>query len=488
MNALGSRIAALSDEQRELLARLLADAEGVAGCVTPRTPRSLIVPATSAQRRTSIAERGHPGSAFSNTRLALRLHGPLDASALVRGVARIVRRHEALRVTFRDAGGELLQAIEEKPRFALATVDLRGRAPGEREEAASAAQREEAEGRFDMSRGPLLRIRLLRLADDEHLFLLTVHHAVIDGWSCANFMRELTTFYAAERDRVPSPLPLPRLQLPDYAVWQHAWLRSWQRFEQSQYWRRQLAGAPHFLELPPRLAAPERAGFIRGYILFRLESASAERVRAIARHEAATVFMTLLAAYAAVLARWSKQFEVVVGAPIAGRKQAELEDAIGLFTNVIALRIAVRRDESLRSLIRRVARTAEEGYAHQDLPIEELLRELRPPEGQGRAPLFQAMFAVHNYPVDSDGLADLEETDVRDEPSRLLEFYSPTPTRVDVCLGIADRASQFSGCLEFNRVVIRPQAAARLVREFDGLLAWGVEHPDLPLGEAPEPE
>jgi pristinamycin I synthase-3/4 len=244
----------------------------------------------------------------------------------------------------------------------------------------------------------MLRARLLRLGGEEHVLLATMHHIVSDGWSMSVMTREIGALYAAFAAGAASPLPELALQYADYALWQRSWLDGEAMERQLGYWRERLADAPPVLELPtdrPRPAEPSGRG---GEVPFAVPAALAGRLQALARSEGATLYMVLLAAYQAVLSRWSGQDEVVVGSPVAGRSHRALEPLIGFFVNNLAMRTDLSGDPSFRALLGRVREGALQAYAHQDVPFEKLVAELQPARDLARHPLFQAMLVLQNTP------------------------------------------------------------------------------------------
>lgn len=480
MTSLEDRLQTLSPERRKLLELALG---GASAPVRPRPPQLEEIPLTAAQRRSWEVQEAWPDDTSAVVRLALRMRGPLDEALLVRSLETVIHRHEALRMGFRAGDEHVVQVVRPPEPLRILVEDLGDRPEEEREQAVRRVPPEEAGTPFDLRRDAPLRARIVRLGDDDRLVLVSGHHIVLDGWSTGIFVRELTELYRSRRQGGEPELGTPALQFPDYAVWQDEWLRSWHRVEQTRYWRARLAGAPLSLDLPTRLPRPGSPRFERGYELFGVTAEVSERLRGLAREAGATLYMVLLSAYAGLLAGHAQVPELVVGTPIAGRCDRDLEDSIGLFTNVIAVRVDVSGRPSLRELLGRVRASAEQAYANQDLPIEEVVRELSPSPPEGRAPLFQAMFALHNYPTTPSSFGDLDVEDVRESPSRLLEFYSPTTTRVDLCVSIGERGVELGGFVEHNRAVVDDATAEGLVREWEQLLGWVAENPDRPLEE-----
>jgi len=313
---------------------------------------------------------------------------------LERALDEVVRRHEALRTTFGESGGVPFQVVHPAGSAWLEVTDLSGLDPSEREAEAHRLAVEEAQRLFDLRRGPLLRTRLLRLGEDDHVLVLAMHHVVSDGWSMGVLDRELGALYEAFARGEPSPLPELPVQYADFAVWQRAWLGGEVLERQIAWWRERLAGAPPLLELPtdhPRAATLDSRA---GRVYRALPPETAEGVRALARREGATPYMVLLTALDLLLARWSGQEDVVVGTPIANRTRRETEGLIGFFVNTLALRTDLSGNPSFRALLGRVREATLGAYQHQDVPFERLVEELQVERSLSHTPLFQVMFSL----------------------------------------------------------------------------------------------
>ncbi|HEX7238935.1 MAG TPA: amino acid adenylation domain-containing protein, partial [Longimicrobiaceae bacterium] len=359
-----------------------------------RVPREGPLPPSFAQRRLWFIDRLEPGSTAYNVPLPLRLRGALDARTLERAIGEVVRRHEALRTVFDEVDGEPVQTVRPAGALPLPVCDLSGLPAAAREAESGRLVRDDARRPFDLRRGPLLRAGLLRLAVDDHVLALAVHHVVADGWSMGVLFGELSALYGAHLAGEPSPLPELPVQYADFAVWQRAWLAGEALERELAWWRERLAGAPPVLGVPtdrPRRAAPDA----RGATVFRvLPGDTAERLRALARGEGATLFMVLLAAVDVLLARWSGEDDIVVGTPIANRNRRETEGLIGFFVNTLALRTDVSGGPRFRDLLERVRETTLGAYSHQDVPFEKLVEELGVERSLSHTPLFQVVLAL----------------------------------------------------------------------------------------------
>ncbi|HEX8556986.1 MAG TPA: amino acid adenylation domain-containing protein [Pyrinomonadaceae bacterium] len=398
MSDITKRIANLSPERRELLERLLKK-ERVAvarALILPRGAGADFAPLSFAQQRLWFLNRLRPESAFYNLPSVLRLTGALDAAALERSLGEIVRRHESLRTTFDTVGGEPRQVIAPAAPLRLPTVNLSGLAPREREAEAQRLVEEDARRPFDLAAGPLLRARLLRLGDGEHVLSLVMHHIVSDGWSMGVLLRELSALYAAFREGRESPLAELPVQYADYAVWQREHMTGEVLAGQLAYWKEQLGGELPVLELPADRPRPPAPSYRGAEELLDVGPRLAGRLRALGREGGATLYMTLLAAFDALLYRYTGQEDLVVGTPVAGRDRHETEGLIGFFVNTLALRTRLSGRMSFRELLGRVREVCVGAFAHQGLPFEKVVEELQPERGAGHTPLFQVVFALQD--------------------------------------------------------------------------------------------
>ncbi|HEX7239936.1 MAG TPA: amino acid adenylation domain-containing protein, partial [Longimicrobiaceae bacterium] len=357
-----------------------------------RGPR--VAPVSFAQQRLWFIDRLDPGSTAYNVPMALRLRGALDVPVLDRTLGEIVRRHEALRTTFDEAGGEPVQVVHPAVPAPLPAAELSGLPAAAREAEAMRLLADEVRRPFDLLRGPLFHARLFRLAPEDHVLILAMHHIVSDGWSTGVLFGELRALYEAFGRGEPSPLPELPVQYADFAVWQRGWLTGEVLERQLAWWRERLAGAPAVLEIPTDHPRRPRPGS-RGASVFRtLPRETAERLRSVARGEGATLYMVLLAVLDVLLARWSGEEDVVVGTPIANRNRRETEGLIGFFVNTLALRTDASGNPAFRELLGRVREGTLGAYQHQDVPFEKLVEELGVERSLGHTPLFQVMFSV----------------------------------------------------------------------------------------------
>ncbi|MBN8471529.1 non-ribosomal peptide synthase/polyketide synthase [Corallococcus exiguus] len=447
-------------------------AEGPA--LTP-VPRTEDLPLSFAQQRLWLIDQLEPGSLAYNIPTALRMQGTVDVAALEQAFRTLIERHEPLRTTFAPRQPEPVQVIHTAVDFSLPVEDLSTSGEAALEESRRLASAE-AVRPFDLTRGPLLRVQLLRLAPTEHVLLLTMHHIVSDGWSMGVLVRELVTFYEAFREgRSPSVAPLA-VQYADYAVWQRTWLQGEVLEAQLGYWKQQLSGAPALLELPtdkPRPAVQSQRG---ASVSVQLPLALSEALSDFSQREGVTPFMALLAAFQVLLSRYSGQEDVSVGSPIAGRTRGETEGLIGLFINTLVLRSHVAPDASFRQLLAQVRDTTLAAYEHQHLPFEKLVEELQPQRSLSHSPLFQVMLVLQNAPVSELSLSGLS--------FRPLERDFEA-TKSDLTLSLSQSPHGLTGTLGYRTDLFEPSTVARMVEHLRVLLAAAIASPEMLVSELP---
>jgi amino acid adenylation domain-containing protein len=384
----------LSAAKRALIeARLRGQARS--SDIIPRASRDG-APLSFAQERLWFLDRLEPGSAAYNIPVVRRLGGAVDPAVLERALGEIVRRHEALRTVFREVDGSPVQVIAPFAGFTLRVDDLSGLSGADREAEVRRRAGEEAGRPFDLAAGPLFRAALLRLGEQDHLLLLTMHHIVSDGWSTEVLFRELSALYAAYREGRESPLPELAVQYVDYAVWQREQLKGEPLERHLSYWREQLAGAPELLELPTDHPRPPVQTHRGASVPVELSRELLERLQALGRGEEATLYMVVLAAFQVLLSKYSGSEDIVVGSPIAGRTRREVEELIGFFVNTLVLRTDLSGNPSFREVLRRAREVTLKAYEHQEVPFEKLVAELQPERSLSHSPLFQVLFALQN--------------------------------------------------------------------------------------------
>ncbi len=436
----------------------------------PQRPDKGPAPLSFAQQRLWFFDQLMPGSAMYNVPLALRLTGRLDRDAFGRTISELLRRHEALRTTFASVDGQPVQIVNPPQPLDLPFTDLRELGEEERERQAQRAISEDAMRPFDLSTGPLLRVSLIQLEEEEYVVLFTLHHIVSDGWSLGVFVREIVTLYKAYMEGKPSPLPELKVQYADYAVWQREWLQGEVLEQHVAFWREQLAGAPPVLELPTDHARPATRTQRGAHHTFVLPAELTSRLRELSRDEGGSLFMTLLAGWQLLLSRYSGQEDVVVGTPIANRHRAEVEPLIGFLVNTLALRARVSGGMSFRELLAQVREVTLGAYAHQDLPFEKLVEELQPERRLSHTPLFQVMFALQNAPIGELNLPGLQ--------LRPAGRGGEDRSHYDLALSIGESGGELKCSLGYSADLFEAGTAERLALHYGRLLGEAVAAPD----------
>ncbi|MEK6283280.1 MAG: amino acid adenylation domain-containing protein, partial [Acidobacteriota bacterium] len=421
------------------------------------------LPLSYAQQRLWFFDQLQPHSAAYNLPLAVRLRGRLELAELVRSLNRVIERHESLRTSFVMEDGEPSQVIAAELELALPVFDVSELGAAERElEAAQLLAAEAAEG-FDLSRGPLLRAKVIKLGEQEHIASLTMHHIISDGWSLGVLIRELAAFYNAAVDKSNSELsaawPRLPLQYADYALWQREWLSGGALESQLSYWREQLAGAP-VLELPADKSRPVLQSMRGGQEIFRVSAELTGELRELALREGATLFMVLLAVFEVLLARYSRQRDLVVGTPIANRNRYETEELIGFFVNMLALRVKLEERESFRELVREVREVTLAGYANQDVPFEKIVEELQPERDTSRQPIFQVMFVMQNVLQGELQLKGLEVSGAGG---------GAAVSKYDLSLVVEESGGGLVCGLEYSTELFEAETIRRLGQHWEGL-------------------
>ncbi|MBV9790428.1 MAG: amino acid adenylation domain-containing protein, partial [Chloroflexi bacterium] len=434
-------------------------------------------PLSFAQQRLWFLDQLQMDDSSYNIPLALRLTGRLDRAALERCYQEIIARHEVLRTTFAipRPGAEPVQVIHPFQPLPLPLHDLTVLPASEREAAALRRAVAEASQPFDLAAGPLVRAQLLRLTADEHILLVTLHHTIADGWSLGVLVQELVALYTA--DPTTDPLPMLPIQYADYAIWQRDWLQSEILEQQLSYWRQQLA--PHedslpILQLPTDRPHPSVYTTHGASLRRTLPQPLAEALRDLSAQRGTTLFMTLLAGFYALLYRYTGQRDLIVGSPIAGRRQAETECLIGFFVNTLALRTQVQGDLRFPELLDRVRETALGAYAHQDLPFELLVEELRIERITNRTPIFQVLFVLQNTPLPVLALPDLT--------IRPVEAGNST-AKFDLTVQIFEDDGALIGDFEYNTDIFDAATIERLTAHWQTLLAAIVTDPQQRLDD-----
>ena len=468
MSDVEDRIAGLSPAKRALLDRLRVSAVRApedGGAIPRRGPGP--APLSWEQRRLWFLHRLAPGTPAYTVPVAFRLAGPLDERAMRRAIRRVAERHEALRLAFREADGEPVQEAGPADRISIEVHDLRA-AP----DASDANLLRFFTRGFDLAREPPSRALLLRTAGDEHLLALAMHHVAADGASSAILLRELSVLYAAEAEGWEAGLPAPGLQLPDFAAWQRA--RGVDERE-VEWWRTHLAGAPHVLEVPPDRPRPAAQSFAGSRVSFAPPAGLAERVRALAPAEQASVFSVLLAAFAVVLHRATGEEELLVGTAV-GNRPAAGADAVGFFANTLPLRVRVDPECTVRELVARARQAVAAAQDHASVPFDRIVDAAGVQRDASRSPLVQAVVSLD--PAEEDALA---LPGIRAERIAVDTGASP----FDLTLQLADGRGGIRGEILYRTDLYDPATIARLADRLGAALAAFADDPRALLVEIP---
>lgn len=473
---------ALSAAQQALLQKRLQQARATtaapqeAATGIPRRQTDQNLPLSSAQQRLWFIDQLEPGSPVYNMCEAMRLRGTLDVSALERSLNAIIRRHESIRTNFVSIDGNPVQVIAPERTLSLFVHDISTLAGPAREARLQEMIEEESRRPFDLQKDLLLRVLLIRVGPDDHVFMFTLHHIISDGWSQGVFGDELVTFYEAALKGVPSPLPELPLQYADFALWERERLQGSVMNRQLAYWKKQLSGRLPVLELPTD--RPRGVSTVQqcGTATLALSPTLSKRLRELSQKEGATLFMTLLAGFQTLLHRYTGEEDIVVGSVVRGRPQVALEKLIGFFVNTLVFRENLSGDPTFRQLLSRTQETTLEALAHQDLPFTKLVEELQPDRNPAGNPLFHVMFVLQNMPTHPSrlpGLA-LEPLDIKSAAAKF-----------DLLLFMIETPEGLNAMMEYNADLFERDTIVRMLSHLQVLLEGVVENPDAKISSLP---
>ncbi|GLV55543.1 hypothetical protein KDH_23870 [Dictyobacter sp. S3.2.2.5] len=472
------QLADLTPQQRALLFQRLKEKQkqqsGQEEAAIPaRSTTEKTFPLSFAQQRLWFLDLFEPGSPLYNIPLAWRVEGRFSDAMLQSALDALAMRHETLRTTFLALEGEPRQVVAVQSTVSLTVNDLTALTGADRDSRISSLIEEEAHLPFNLTVGPLLRARLLRLAEQESILLLTMHHIISDGWSGGILQRELFQLLNASRDHLTPQLPELPIQYIDFALWQRQWLQGSRLDKLLAYWKQQLADLP-VLQLPFDRPRPAEQTFAGTAIPAMLSERDLAALQTLARQEGATLFMALLAAFYALLFAYTRQESIPVGSLIANRNRAETENLIGFFVNTLVLRGDVSGEPTFRELVARVREMCFDAYAHQDLPFEQLVEALHPDRHLSHSPLFQVLFTLQN----TQG-ASLEGNGLK---VRALETGTTT-SKFDLALFISEQGHGMKAELEYNTDLFDVETIEGMLAHFQTLLASIAANPDIPIKE-----
>jgi amino acid adenylation domain-containing protein len=431
------------------------------------------LPLSFSQQRLWFVDQLEPGNPAYNIFAAIHLAGRLDTVSLEQGINEVLRRHEIMRTSFAAVDGQPVAVISNSANISLPIDDLRAIPEAERNDEVTRRAVAEAQRPFDLTRPPLLRASLLMLGEDEHVLLLTMHHIISDGWSTGVLLREMASLYEAFSNDQPSPLPALPIQYADFAQWQREWLQGDVLDAQMAFWRKQLANIPSSMALPTDYSRQNFQGY-RGASQFRqFSDQTYEDLKTLSRKEGVTFFVTLLTAFNVLLHKYTRQNDLVVGSPVAGRNLIESEGLIGFFANTLLLRSDLSGNPTFRELLERVRELTLNAYMNQDLPFDKLVEELQPQRQANYMPLAQVQFSLQNATqvVEVHGL----------RMSRLT--IDKGAAMFDLVLNMSETPGGLAGTMEYSTDLFDATTINRMLAGYEMLLDAVVARPDASLSE-----
>ncbi|OYE04337.1 non-ribosomal peptide synthetase [Nostoc sp. 'Peltigera membranacea cyanobiont' 232] len=482
MNSINQKIASLSPEKRALLELKLKNKKNNKYLNTPQyeeIPKRSnhdSVPLSFAQQRLWFLDQLETNNPFYKTSGAFLLQGNLNLQVLQQALSEIVRRHEVLRTSFQTVNGTPIQVIHPEATTNINVVNLQQHSEKERQTLLQQLVQQEAITPFDLEIAPFIRCSLLQLDATEYVLLLTMHHIISDAWSIGVLIQEVSSLYQAFCAGEPSPLPELPIQYADFAVWQRQWLSGLVLETELNYWQEHLAGAPEFLQLPTDRPRPSVQTYRGATQSFTLNTDLTQKLQTLSRKSNSTLFMTLQAAFATLLYRYSGQSDILIGSPIANRNRTEIESSIGFFVNTLVLRTHFEDNPSFESLLAQVRKTTLKAYEHQDVPFEKVVEALQPQRYLSHSPLFQVMFVLQNAPIGKVELPSvtLSKLDIEN-----------TTAKFDLTLLIAETDQRLVGQWEYNTDLFDGSTIEQMAGHFQNLLSAIVENPQQKVSELP---
>ncbi|MGD2087794.1 MAG: amino acid adenylation domain-containing protein [Candidatus Aminicenantes bacterium] len=445
-------------ERRALLAQLLQE----------EIHRPEMFPLSFAQERLWFLDRLEGPNSTYNVWLVFQLKGLLQTKQLENSVNTVVQRHEILRTTFVLKDGEPMQVVAKCLFIPLPVLDLQRVPPEEQSREVQQLALSEVQKSFDLEKGPLLRLKLLKTSEKEHVLVLSMHHIISDAWSMRIFLQEIIVLYNAFLKGEPSPLPEISLQYADFSTWQRKFLTGEVLQKQLNYWKQRMADVPSLLELPTDRPRPPLQAYAGRVEYMKIGSELTKKLKLLSRELGSTLFMTLLSAFALLLSRYSGQTDIVIGTPIANRTRKEIEPLIGFFVNTLMMRIDLSGNLSFAQLVKRVRQMALESYEHQDLPFEKLVEELQPERSLSHSPLFQVFFVLNAKDGEFSRSSHLEISP--------LEIQRNT-AKFDISLSISESSKKLRGKMEYSTALFDASSICRMLAHFQALLGAVVAQP-----------
>jgi amino acid adenylation domain-containing protein len=407
---------------------------------------------------------------------AYQLEGPLDLDVLSRAMTALTERHDILRTTYDVVDGKPMQTVGPVEAVQINVIDLRHLPPDERQVESQRLLKEESRHRFDLVHGPMMRPTVMQLGTDENILMLNMHHIATDGYSRTAIYRDLSVLYECLSEGLPSPLEPLKIQYTDYAVWQRQWLDSGIADQQLAYWKQKLARTPSRLDLPTDFTRPPVRSWVGDHMSVILDIPTREGLRQAARQHDATLFVALLATFAALLGRYAGQDDVVIGTPFAGRNRTELESMVGYFINPLALRIDLSGDPTFTELLGRARETVLGAFAHADVPYESVVRVTNPQRDMSQTPVFQAMMVLHNPAWQT------QRPKFEPEGFRSAEIsHEKGWAKFDLLVGMSERTTGLNTTWEYSTELFNPATVRRMMEHFGALAESAGASPDRPI-------
>ena len=480
-------------KRRELLEALMQQQQS-AGQSDARIPRRKVpgpVPLSFAQKRLWFLDQYYPGSPLYNVPATFPLYGPLHAQSIKASLNEIIRRHESLRTSFVVIDGKPMQVVAPSLELDVPLIDLSHYPEEQRLQLAGEVIEKEAKQTFDLVKGPLLHAVLVRLWDQFHYLLLTMHHIISDAWSMGVFIKEFNLISKALYSNERPPLPELPIQYPDFALWQHNWMQGEELQSHLSYWKKQLEGISNeILEMPTDRPRPSHLYFSGATVFFTLPRKLSEKIMAVTQQARITPFMTLLAGFKALLFRYTDQSSIIVGVPMANRNRTETENLIGFFVNSLVLRTKISPGLSFQRLLEDVREVVLGAFAHQDLPFEKLVEELQPARSLNRNPLFQIVFDYQNQPpalgaAPQPDLSQIGEQSQGEDKGVQVPSNGTNTSKFDLSLSMMNAGGQFRGSFEYSTDLFDQSTIIRLIGHFETLLDGMVHEPERPISDLP---
>ncbi len=439
----------------------------------PVVPRDGELPLSFAQQRLWFLDQMEPGNPQYNIPGAIRLNGTLNIELMKQALNLVVERHEILRTIFRSSEeGKATQLILPHIELDLPIEN----AAGLSDDALIKRANQESAKAFDLSKAPLLRAKLFRISDQDHILMIVMHHIISDGWSVNVLVRELSLFYNALVKNETAPLPPLKIQYADFASWQRHWLRGSILEAEMAFWKTQLEGASFFLELPTDFPRPKMVSYQGKRLVQRIPDSLYQKLNQLGKEHEATLFMILLAAFETLLYRYSGQEDFTIGTPVANRNRSEIEPLIGFFVNTLVLRSSINSERSFRHHLRLVKKIAMDALDHQDMPFEKLVDTLQPEREMNHTPLFQVMFSMQR--------SDIQEMKLEGLSYRPFAIETET-AKFDLNLEIVEHTNRMVAIFEYKTSLFKEETIQRMMTHFTTLLETISRDPDQNIAQLP---